>query len=297
MIDTSLATSLLNPHTRHAPSAHAILLIHGLCGSPQELVPLTKRLRGGGFAVRAPLAPNGYGMETGGGGTIAPYEAWLDFFGTQFEQLLALHPRASLGGLCIGANLALELAARYGEQVDSLLLVSTTLFYDGWNVPRSRMLLPLAYYSPLRRWLRYRESHPYGVKNARLREWIAAQMQGTGMSVAGPAALPMNAIYQAQRLIRSVKCKLPRVVTPTLVMHAREDDVTSLRSADLVCTRTGSREVVRCVFEDSYHMLTLDNDRNSVAQAAVDFLNRPRRSPSLAPTPHQARVAVATPQF
>jgi len=41
-----------------------------------------------------------------------------------------------------------------------------------------------------------------------------------------------------------------------------------------VCTRIGSREVTRLIFDDSYHMLTLDNERAAVAQAAVDFLSR-----------------------
>jgi carboxylesterase len=298
MTNISMTSTLLNCATDRSSSAHAVLLIHGLCGSPQELMPLTRRLEAAGFAVRAPLAPAGYGMQMRGGETIAPYEEWVDFFRAQLEELIARHPHVSVGGLCIGANLALELAARYGERVDSLILISTTLFYDGWNVPRTRVLLPLAYYSPLRRWLRYREIHPYGVKNVRLREWIAGQMQATGTSDAGAGSLPMDAIYQAQRLIRSVKRKLPRVVAPALVMHARDDDVTSLRSADLVCTGTASREVLRRVFEDSYHLLTLDNDRNCVTQAAVDFLNRPRRSASMATlSSFQQRAPVVTRQF
>jgi carboxylesterase len=88
----------------------------------------------------------------------------------------------------------------------------------------------------------------------------------------------MTAIYQAQRLIHSVKRNLPKVVAPTLIMHAREDDVSSLRSANLVCSRISSHEVIKRVFDNSYHMLTLDNDRNAVAQAAVDFLSGSRRS-------------------
>jgi carboxylesterase len=99
-------------------------------------------------------------------------------------------------------------------------------------------------------------------------------MQRTGASIAGAASLPLSAVYQAQRLIRAAKRSLRSVMVPALVMHARQDDVASLRSADLVCTRIGSREVTKLVFDDSYHMLTLDNERVAVAQAAVDFLDR-----------------------
>jgi len=84
----------------------------------------------------------------------------------------------------------------------------------------------------------------------------------------------LAAVYQAQRLIRVAKRSLRNVSVPALVMHAREDDVSSLRSANLVCTRIASREVVRRVFDDSYHILTLDNERDAVAQTAVEFLQR-----------------------
>jgi len=277
-----MSSMILKFATDRAASAHAVLLIHGLCGSPLELMPLTKRLEAAGFAVRAPLAPGGYGMQTCASESIASYERWVDFFRAHLQDLTSRHQHVSVGGLCVGANLALELAADHHRRIDSLILISLTLFYDGWNVPRSRALLPLAYYPPLRRRLRYRKNHPYGLKNALLREWIANQLKASGRSDAGPAVLPMEAIYQAPRLIRSVKRKLPRVIAPALVMHARDDDVTSLRSADLVCTKSGSCEVLRRVFEDSYHLLTLDNDRNRVAQTAVDFLSRPRGGASIA---------------
>jgi carboxylesterase len=260
-----------------AAEREALLLIHGLCSSPQELRPLIMRIEAAGFEVHAPAAPSGYGMGPHPGGTLQRYEDWVQYFGGYFEDLISRRSRVSIGGLCMGANLALKLGARFRERVHSLVLVSTTLFYDGWNVPRSRILLPLAYYTPLRHWMKYRETHPYGVKNTRLRGWIAAKMRATGASTAGAAHLPMTAIYQGQRLIHSVKRNLSKIVAPTLIMHAREDDVSSLRSADLVCSRISSHEVVKRVFDNSYHMLTLDNDRDAVAQAAVDFLSGSRR--------------------
>ena len=286
-------TSFLKSVSEHTQDPHAVLLIHGLRSTPLELRPLITPMKDAGFEVHAPTAPGAYGMEDGTGRSFERYEEWAQYFGTYFEDLIARRSRVSLGGLCMGANLALELAARFGDRVDSLVLLSTTLFYDGWNVPRSRMLLPLAYYTPLRRWVSYRETTPYGLKNVRLREWIAAQMRATGGSAAGAAHLPVNAIYQAQRLISSVKRKLPKVVAPTLIMHAREDDVSSLRSADLVCSRIASHEVIKRVFDDSYHMLTLDNERDAVAEAAVEFLSRSRRAESARSQLHLKKTPIA----
>lgn len=253
-------------------SSHAVLLIHGLCSTPHEMGPVAARLRSCGYTVRAPLGP-GYGIDAALSGCIDPYERWIEYFTAHFDQLQALHEHVSIGGLCIGADIAIQIAARRAA-VRSLLLISTTLFYDGWNVSRLRVLLPLGYYTPVRRWYRVRETAPYGLKNERLRAWVAQQMERTDGSIAGAASLPLSAIYQAQRLIRVAKHSLSAVSAPTLVMHAREDDVSSLRSADLVCSRIRSHEVVRLVFDDSYHMLTLDNERTAVAQAAVNFIER-----------------------
>lgn len=251
---------------------HAVLLIHGLCGTPHEMTSLAARLRASGYVVRVPVGP-GYGMAAAASGAIDRYERWVEYFTEQFDELSARHARVSIGGLCIGANIAIEIAAQR-PTVSSLILISTTLFYDGWNVSRLRVLLPLGYYTPVRRWYRVRETDPYGIKNPRLREWVAQQMQTAGGSIAGAASLPLTAIYQAQRLIRVAKRSLRAVSVPTLVMHAREDDVSSLRSADMVCSRIRSHEVIRLIFDDSYHMLTLDNERATVARAAVDFLER-----------------------
>lgn len=266
----------------HRTSPHAVLLIHGLCGTPHEMAPLAARLRTSGYLVRTPLGP-GYGISAASSGGIDRYERWVEYFTQQFDDLAALHARVSIGGLCVGANIAIEIAARRAA-LSSLVLISTTLFYDGWNVSRLRVLLPLGYYTPLRGWYRVRETDPYGIKNPRLRDWVAQQMDKVGGSVAGAAYLPLTAIYQAQRLIRVAKRSLRSVSAPTLVMHAREDDVTSLRSADMVCSRIGSREVTRLIFDDSYHILTLDNERAAVAQAAVDFLER-QASNVATPTP------------
>jgi len=255
-----------------AAGTHAVLLIHGLCGTPHEMAPLAGRLRDAGYVVRAPHGP-GYGMEAVSRGGIDRFERWIEYFTAQFDELASRYTRVSIGGLCIGSNIAIEIAARRAL-VDSLVLISTTLFYDGWNIPRLRVLLPLAYYTPLRRWWRVRETDPYGIKNRRLREWVGRQMDRKGGSIAGAAHLPLAAVYQAQRLIRVAKRSLRNVSVPALVMHAREDDVSSLRSANLVCTRIASREVVRRVFDDSYHILTLDNERDAVAQTAVEFLQR-----------------------
>ena len=251
----------------------AVLLVHGLRGNPLELQQLGRRLNQAGYAVRVPFI-HGYGERADERSRVTPCEAWVERVASHLQAMSMRYRRVALGGLCIGANVCLRVAASHSHHVAGLLLISTTLFFDGWNVPARRLRLPLGYLPPLRQWIQVRETEPFGVKNERLREWIRAQMRQSNVSVAGAASLPLTAIYQAQRLIRSVKRSLPRVTAPALILHALDDDVASPRSASHVAARIGSRVVVKRLFANSYHMLTLDNEKVEVGDAALEFLSQ-----------------------
>src|SRR3982750_83237 len=87
----------------------------------------------------------------------APYEEWIDSIERRVEALRLRHDRVMLVGISAGASLALGAAIRCGQRVDALLLMSTTLRFDGWAVPRMQWLLPLALYTPIGRFWKYRE--------------------------------------------------------------------------------------------------------------------------------------------
>ncbi|WP_252717047.1 alpha/beta hydrolase [Herbaspirillum sp. B65] len=62
------------------------------------------------------------------------------------------------------------------------------------------------------------------------------------------------------------------VRTPTLIVHAAQDDVASRKSADLVEAKIGAQCRKKVILQNSYHMITLDNDKEIVAREIVDFL-------------------------
>jgi carboxylesterase len=252
-------------------SDHAVLLIHGLSGNPLEMQYLAKRLRAAGFATHTPHF-EGYGF----GGRSDPFATggWRDWRARvleRFDELARDYRSVSVSGFCIGAVLALDLAAQRPGRIAALSLLATTLFYDGWSLPWYQFLAPLAYYTPLRRLYSYRERHPYGVKNESLRKWIAREMTEKSTSIAGASSLPMTAVYQARKLIRNVKTSLPAVTAPALVVHAREDDVSSVKSAEFVLENIGSDDLDFVLLHDSYHMVTLDNEKDRVASETVRF--------------------------
>lgn len=265
------------------PQRPAVLLFHGLCANPLELAPVAKSLRDVGYVVEVP-AMAGYGVSSATGEQlpVPPFEHWLAEAEAAFDRLAARHGRVAVGGLCMGAVLALALAAR--RPAAALVLISTTLHFDGWNVSPWRRLLPLAYLPPLRRRLSFKETAPFGLKNERLRAWVEQAMATSQVSAVGAARLSAASLYQASRLIRHVRARLPRLAAPAVVLHATEDDVASPRTVHELQQRLGARPEVHW-FHDSYHMLTLDNERIAVARTVRDFLLRSHPLATLSPTP------------
>jgi carboxylesterase len=219
-----------------------------------------------GLSVEVPHIP-GYGY----GEPASHWRHWHDYAVGIIKRLKRDYRTVSVGGLCIGAVLALSLAADRRLEISALSLLSTTLFYDGWGLPWYRFLMPLGFYTPLRTRYSYREREPFGIKNPRLRERIANSMR-KGFSEAGAARTSMNHLYQATRLIRHAIRNIHAVTAPALVMHAVDDDTASPKSAQFVVDRIGSPTVRKIFLDNSYHIITIDNDREVVARETSEFI-------------------------
>ena len=252
---------------------HAVLLIHGLQGVPTEMQTLAKRLHKAGYTVRVPHF-KGYGYMAGDNArSVTPWRDWRNQVLLELRDLKRQYKIVSIGGLCIGAVLALSVAEDASEEIGGLSLLATTLFCDGWSIPWYRFMLPLGYYTPLRYLYAYREREPFGLKNPQLRRWVAREMSHKASSIAGASNLALPAIHEAELLIKSVKRNMHKVTAPALIIHALEDDVSTPRSADFVVTHIGSTKVHKIMLHDSYHMITMDNERELVADETIRFLD------------------------
>jgi len=253
---------------------HAVLLVHGLSSTPIELQPLAKRLHKAGYSVRAPYF-RGYSYFDGDDAhSVTKWRDWHDQVMLELRDMKRQYKTVSLGGLCMGAVLSLSVASEASDEISGLSLLATTLYYDGWSIPWYRFLLPLGYYTPFRYLYAYRERHPFGLKNEPLRRWVEREMNSKTSSIAGASKLTLPAIHEGELLIQAVKRKLHLVTTPALIIHAEEDDISTPRSAELVAQNIGSDKVHKVMLHDSYHMITLDNERERVADETIAFFNQ-----------------------
>ena len=245
---------------------HGVVLIHGLTGSPFELKPLARALHRNHFTVRAPcLAGHGTSLDD------LRRTSWQDWYATVRGACADLAQECStisVAGLCMGALLALQMAAEERDKITAVGALSTTLFYDGWSLPWYRFLLPISYLPPIRYFYSYEERPPYGVKDERMRQEIVTAIKEGGLAY---SHFPSHAMHELFKLIRTVKRTLPQVTAPTIILHALEDDVASVRNADYVEQHIGATQIRKVLLPDTYHMLTLDLQKQRVAQETVDF--------------------------
>ncbi len=250
-----------------------VLLLHGLCSTPEELLPVQAALRGAGHEVRSAPLP-GYSFDASAERQRA--STWRDWLGQVTAQAAALRERHStvvLVGLSAGASLALGTVMLGEVAIDGLVLMSTPLRYDGWSVPWYQFLMPLALYTPLGRFWQYEERPPYGVKNPRVRRWIERELRSRRVSRAGAAVIGVDHLREHDRLRRELLRRLGHFdCPPVLALHARDDEVASLANVELLARRLGRTTLRSVVLEDSHHMITIDNDRQQVARETVSFV-------------------------
>ena len=245
---------------------HAVLMLHGLSSSPLELRYLARFLNDEGFTTCVPVL-NGYTA----GSQEQAMEQWLDAATREYDALAARYERVSICGLSIGAALSLALVHRR-PQAQAVALLSLTLAYDGWAIPWYRFLLNWAYYSPLRSRYRYRESAPYGLRNDALRAKIARAMERDDFSEVGPSTISLPALHEASRLAASVRSQVRAIRNDCLIIHAIDDETSSPRNPRFVASSIGSTFLRTIWLDDSYHMITSDNEREIVARETALFL-------------------------
>jgi carboxylesterase len=246
-----------------------ILLIHGLGGTPIELRFVAQALGRAGHTVYCPQLA---------GHCATPEELRRSTWQEWYASVEAAHDRLKehcdivvAGGLSMGGILAIHLAQNRPESVHGLLLLAPTLKLDGWSMPWYSRILNYVHPLPIRFEFDLAEHEPYGLKDERVRALIVSAMQ-SGNGQAGVFSTPMRSFANFNKLVSVVKPELPRVRQPALIIHPRDDDMASLRNAQHLQANLGGL-VETLILNDSYHMVTLDQQRHMVAERTTSFVS------------------------
>lgn len=227
----------------HRPEA--VLLLHGLTGTPAELRVLGETLAADGYSVHAPLLP-GRGTRQEDMHSLC-WEDWMGAALRAYDALAASHASVVVGGVSAGGVMTLDLALR--RRPAALLLYATALAI------RDR----IAYVTP----------YIWRV----VRSWPSPGSDSVDPEYRTPCyeRAPLRAVSELIAGIRRVRDRLEEISAPALVAHAVTD-----RFVPVACSYELSKRLrgpVRTLFLDGTgHGITADAKRQEVASASRAFL-------------------------
>lgn len=263
------------PHADHSlryqGGRTGFLLIHGLGGTPVELRVVARGLHRAGHSVHCPQLAGHCGGEADLLATS--WQDWVASVETELDAMKEHCDTIIIGGLSMGAVMAMHIASRRQNDIDGLALYAPTLWYDGWSIPWYSFLLKLLIDTPMGRRFRFVEREPYGLKDLRIRAMIVHAMGRGDSAEAGLLGTPSSSVKQMWGLIKETRRLMGKITRPALVLHAREDDVAGLSNAVYIQRHLGGI-VDTVVLDDCYHLVTIDRQNDVVIERSLGFAQR-----------------------
>jgi carboxylesterase len=232
-----------------AGDARGALVLHGFTGNPQSMRGLALALTDAGLTVELPLLP-------GHGTAVADMVAtrWEDWSAAAEASYLALAARCEsvvVVGLSMGGTLGVWLAERHPE-IAGLVLVNPlieppdadTVAFIGALIDGGDELAP----------------------------GIGSDIALEGAVESAYAELPLRAAQSLFAAAAEVAAGLGSVSCPILLFSSTQDHVVAPVSGDRLVE--GARgPVERILLERSFHVATLDYDKEAIEAQTVQFVN------------------------
>jgi carboxylesterase len=234
----------------HEGGRAGALVLHGFTGNPVTMQPVTDAFVEAGFTVSAPRLP-GHGTTLEDMATTG----WADWSAEAERAYLELRDRAErvvVVGLSMGGTLTAWLASRHPEVAGIVLINAAVKPYD----PDAKAFIEAMIdagdvYAP-----------------------------GIGADLADPEAhepayegAPLASLLTLFDAVGELQDGLGAITCPALVMQSPQDHVVDPTAADHVAGLLGG-PVERLSLYRSYHVATLDYDKELVAASAVEFARK-----------------------
>jgi carboxylesterase len=227
-----------------------VLLLHGFTGSPQGLRLWGEALHRGGLTVHCPLLP-GHGTHWRDLAVTA-YSSWEEASLAGLALLTGRCEQVVVCSLSFGGALALHLAAQRPEQVRGVVAVNPWLYL---NDRRLALLPVLKHLMPTAR-------------------GIGSDIADSPLKELAYERVPLKALAAARALQAIVTAELGQVTQPLLVYASRQDHVVPPGNASFIAERAASTDVQVVWLERSYHVATLDCERDRIFDGSLAFARR-----------------------
>jgi carboxylesterase len=233
-----------------AGGPNGALALHGFTGCPQSMRGLAQAFAAAGFAVELPRLP-GHGtaiddmLETG-------WTDWSAAAEQAYQDLATRCDKVVVAGLSMGGTLTLWLAEKHAE-IAGIVLVNAA-------------------------------AEPPADSFREMLQGILDSgnptMPAVGNDIADPGATemaydatPVAALLSMFEAVNQIASRLGEIECPVLLINSPQDHVVPPSSSDLIAEGV-SGPLERVTLERSYHVATLDYDKDEIERRAVEFAGK-----------------------
>jgi carboxylesterase len=238
------------PFSAAGTNGHGVLVCHGFTGNPQSMRPLASALADAGFSVELPHWP-GQGTSIEDKHTTSG-DDWSGAAEIAYSELESRCDKVVVVGLSMGGTLATWLASRHPE-IAGLIAINAAI------EPAGEALLDI-----LRQTID-QGTHVMPAVGNDVADPEVQELAYDGVPVAGLLSLVEAQIAMAPTL-GDIRC-------PTLIITSRNDHVVPPSSSDYLAENVGG-PVERVFLDRSFHVATIDYDRDDIAARSVDFATK-----------------------
>ena len=230
------------------------LLVHGFTGAPKEMRRMGEYMASQGHSV--------LGVRLAAHATLpedmnrARWHDWLASVEDGYHILSGCCDRIFLMGLSMGGMLSLAFAARY--PVAGLVIMSSPHHLP--SDPRLRFIKQLSVMQPFM----VVEGEPNYFEPEAFREHICYPQT------------PTRALAELMELSEQLRSALPVITAPAMLIYSKNDQTVTPQEnhAELIYEGLGSTDKRLMWIENSSHVITCDAQRQTVFEAASEFVQQ-----------------------
>ncbi|HZY66687.1 MAG: alpha/beta fold hydrolase [Actinomycetota bacterium] len=225
-----------------------VLVCHGFTGTTQSVRSLGERLASAGFTVAGPrLAGHGTSVKDMSRSTasewISSIEEELDWLQERTEVIFFV-------GLSMGGTFALYFAAMRPDLLRGIVPINACVFLKDPELSR----------------LVFDKNAPTTVPG------VGSDIKASGVEELAYPEVPVPAVKEFMALMRVTDDLLPTIETPALMFQSLEDHVVPPQNGPYIQEHLGSQYKQLARLENSYHVATLDNDADYIAEQTIRFI-------------------------
>ncbi len=228
-----------------------ILFIHGFTGMPESMRDVAIYFADKGYHVELPRL-RGHGTDNWRALKDVTYKDWEEDVDEAFLSLTKRADSLFVVGLSMGGTLTLYLAEKYPDDVKGIVLINPVIFVHDKLV---RFVPILKYILP---------PHP----------GIGSDIKKDGVFEPAYKKFPVDAAYELFRLVEHVRKDLKKVVAPLLMVASEHDHLVPVIDKKHIYGNVSSEVKDIIVLEDSYHVATMDNDREKIIKGIEEWIQK-----------------------